>query len=391
MFTEVWHPRKYCDPKLIAGHVIFRHGDRTPITNYPKDVVNESFWPNGYGQLTSTGIKQQRNLGRYIRQRYNSILNSTYEAKQITVRSTDYDRTLMSAYSNLLGLYPQLDNSTDISVQPIPVHTVPQNEDYLLGINICPREDQIINEIKNSDEVKNLNIKFAGFFKDLEGYTGFKEIDLFNAWDVADTIFVETLYNVTVPWATKAVQANLSEINDYSFQLSFSRPDSKRIRGGPIIKDILDNIHNLSASTFRNVKLYSAHDTTVSAVLSFLGINYPHQPPYASAVFIDFYQKDDQSYAIKVEYLNETGKLPYPKQLDNCPDYYCPFETFKSIYQPKLPGTVDVECAAKVPAPSTGFGPNGKSLLARSGDLGTLVSRQIPPAETKRNGRMNEI
>lgn len=47
---------------------------------------------------------------------------------QIFIRSTDFDRTLMSAEANLAGLYPpegQQIFSPNISWQPIPVHTVP--------------------------------------------------------------------------------------------------------------------------------------------------------------------------------------------------------------------------------------------------------------------------
>jgi len=30
---------------------------------------------------------------------------------------------------------------------------------------------------------------------------------------------------------------------------------------------------------------------TIAAVLSFLGVNYVHQPPFASALFFDLYQQ----------------------------------------------------------------------------------------------------
>ncbi|VDK61080.1 unnamed protein product [Anisakis simplex] len=31
---------------------IWRHGDRSPTTTYPKDPNQESAWPLGWGQLT---------------------------------------------------------------------------------------------------------------------------------------------------------------------------------------------------------------------------------------------------------------------------------------------------------------------------------------------------
>jgi hypothetical protein len=82
--------------------------------------------------LTIAGIEQQRRLGQYLRSRYGSLLNSTYTANEIVVRSTDFDRTLMSAQSNLIGLYPLYNISSDkVPIQPIPIHTVPKNQDFV--------------------------------------------------------------------------------------------------------------------------------------------------------------------------------------------------------------------------------------------------------------------
>lgn len=111
--------------------------------------MKETDWPNGYvlkisnfhsffccnsrfGQLTITGIEEHYRLGKYLRTRYGSILSPNYTASEIYVRSTDYDRTLMSAQSNLAGLY-QLYNVSDdkIPIQPIPIHTEDTSHDFV--------------------------------------------------------------------------------------------------------------------------------------------------------------------------------------------------------------------------------------------------------------------
>ena len=82
--------------------------------------------------MTAAGIAQQYRLGKYLRTRYGSILSSTYISSEINVRSTDYDRTLMSAQSNLIGLYPLSNISNDtVPIQPIPIHTVSKNLDFV--------------------------------------------------------------------------------------------------------------------------------------------------------------------------------------------------------------------------------------------------------------------
>lgn len=67
-----------------------------------------------------------------MRNRYGQFLPLKYYKEDIHVQSTDVDRTLMSAYSVLAGLYePDLkDNwNPDIKWQPIPVHTTPEKLD----------------------------------------------------------------------------------------------------------------------------------------------------------------------------------------------------------------------------------------------------------------------
>ncbi|CAF0863618.1 unnamed protein product [Rotaria sordida] len=350
--------------QLIASHVIYRHGDRTPVTTFPTDPVKPSDWPNGLGQLTIAGIEQQHRLGGYLRTRYESLLSSTYTASEIVVRSTDLDRTLMSAQANLVGLYPVLNFTNDpFPIQPIPIHTVSAHQDFLLGANDCPRYDQLEDEVDQSDEMKKMDEYYAPFFKKLKELTNVTNMTVYNAWDIADTIFVEHIYNKAPAWADDAVRQNLSNINDLAFHFLYENNDTKRIRGGPLVQDIWLNMNNsVHGKSFYKVKMYSAHDTTVSPVLSFLGINYPHQPQYASAIFIDLYQQNS-TYFVKVEYLNVTdSNVSYPYLLNDCPTIECPFDKFTNIYQPRFPDIADIECAKKDPPmpPSDG---NNKKLI----------------------------
>ena len=81
--------------------------------------------------------------------------------KVIYVRSTDINRTLLSAESTLAGLYPPKGNhiwSMDIPWQPIPVHTVELEADNLLNsLLYCPRILELDKDVLNSKEMKKIN------------------------------------------------------------------------------------------------------------------------------------------------------------------------------------------------------------------------------------------
>lgn len=112
------------------------------------------------------GMRQHYELGQFLKKRYRGFLSEEYDRHEVTVslnfclnmfnkqihkvvrlaclnsilhivlqifiRSTDVDRTLMSAEANLAGLFPP--NSSQefnpgLKWQPIPVHTVPEDKE----------------------------------------------------------------------------------------------------------------------------------------------------------------------------------------------------------------------------------------------------------------------
>ncbi|VDN93238.1 unnamed protein product [Brugia pahangi] len=114
---------------VISKQAMWRHGDRTPINLLPND--NKESWEIGLGELTVDGIWQAYHLGKLLRQRYDGFLSKTFKTSEIYVRSTDINRTLMTANAVLQGLYPQTYHSDNLSSvwHPIPVHTVQAEND----------------------------------------------------------------------------------------------------------------------------------------------------------------------------------------------------------------------------------------------------------------------
>lgn len=89
-------------------------------------------------------------------------------------------RTLMSVQHNLAGMFPPQDaqiwNDT-LLWQAIPVHTIPEELDYVLAMKTpCPRYQQAFEEYEQSDEVKSMMKSNRSLIQYLEQYVGM-EID----------------------------------------------------------------------------------------------------------------------------------------------------------------------------------------------------------------------
>jgi len=79
-------------------------------------------------------MRQHYELGQWLRNHYKNLLVNDYTRDDIYIQSTDVDRTLMSAMSNLAGMYPPTERrqfDENLAWAPIPVHTIPEHEDYV--------------------------------------------------------------------------------------------------------------------------------------------------------------------------------------------------------------------------------------------------------------------
>ena len=91
---------------LLMVFEVIRHGARYGLHD---DYFNETSPSWRPGELTQNGRRQQYLLGTEMRNKYmvqNKLIDFTFNPDQIHVRSTDINRTVESAMSQLLALYP---------------------------------------------------------------------------------------------------------------------------------------------------------------------------------------------------------------------------------------------------------------------------------------------
>nr|XP_028557695.1 testicular acid phosphatase isoform X2 [Podarcis muralis] len=358
--------------------LVYRHGDRSPLGTYPTDPHKAAPWPQGFQQLTEVGILQQKALGRFLRERYAGFLSASYKPQEIYIRSTDYDRTLMSAQANLMGLYPSSD--PEISWRPVPIHTVPTKYDKLLKppTRNCLRYQQLMGETINLPSYQAKMETWKGFMREMANHTGLKEeqLTLRGLWRVHDSLFcqvgilhhitaspqfasnhtflwcfflsLQKTHNLTLPsWATPQVLATLSEMEAFNVEAHVGMHASQekaRFTGGILLGAILSNFSKVVCRDLPlKMIMYSAHDSTLIALQGALGVYNGPPPPYAACHGFEFYQESNNSFSVSMFYRNESSHQPHTLSLPDCPTP-CPLPLFIHLTKAVVPLDWDAEC-----------------------------------------------
>ncbi|CAH1788043.1 unnamed protein product, partial [Owenia fusiformis] len=345
---------------LQLVQVLFRHGDRSQTSSYPTDPYTEADWPQGYGQLSKKGMKQQFNLGRYLRQRYVTeagFLNPRYKRNEVYVQSTDYDRTIMSATTNLAGLFPpavQDKWDLDYGWQPIPVHIVTAD-------HIMPLEDVLDYCKKPTDENKADPVWLQRYQENKELYdfiankSGVTLEPGLPTWQISDQLFCQGQHpelNFKKPeWVNITVLDLLKEDREYKAGLAHSNIDNARMVIGVLLNEMVSNmkckIYNDSSCNFNTHKfdrigkqgiklnMYSAHDTQNLALLAALKIDNTNWPVYCQTVIVELHKRADKYYVElylrnKTTNFEDTSDAPFNLTIPDC-GHSCPFERFVEL------------------------------------------------------------
>lgn len=291
--------------KLIFVLETFRHGARDPITDFwnAKEFKTK-------GELTPVGMRQHFALGQVLRKEYIDelgFLSPNYTESEIYVYSTNVNRTIISALSQLYGLYPigtgpTIPQGFNFSLlmppfndsylikegelealpngyQPIPIHTGDYSQEYLLRSwdpRVCPIVSDWYNEQYETNEFKQL---VKDFNETLMGVAEMVNLpkETMDYWKLhgAYGVFINDIYSgKDLPKNFGIYEKNLTFLYNYLVYLvDFGSVKQRRYLSTPIFSEILDLFSKKIDGTNRKKwVILSGHDNSIMNILA--GLNF---------------------------------------------------------------------------------------------------------------------
>lgn len=324
-------PVSAANEKLIFALDLVRHGDRTANDSLP---AAPHTWSEGSGQLTSLGMKQQYQLGVKLHQRYmvdNQLLPTKYQANTIYARSTDYDRTLMSAQSLLSGLYPPGSGPETLpaAFQPIPVHTVASSQDSALLIDLSAKRisDLISKYVYSRADWKAKSAELQSQYPHWSEVSGMHVENMFDVMDLSDTLRAYLNHDVALPNGLSTEEAKkIIEAGDWIYASMLKPKEVGDVAGKAALQKIAFYLEQ-AAEQKSKIKfvLISAHDVTTMGVMSALHTPLETTPTYAADLNFSLYESGSGNYSVKVTYNDMPVNVP------GCSGNICPLSYFTGL------------------------------------------------------------
>lgn len=246
----------------------------------------------------------------------------------------------MSAQVNLAGLYPpkgsQVWNEA-LPWQPIPVHTVPNDEDQIIYMDRpCPKYKRLYNETYKSEFFKKIDEDYADFYKEVSALTGWEIDDVHYFAQLQSALYVYTNYNSSYlpSWASTLDQEKLNYLAGLNYARYTYTDDLKRLGDGPFFDDLFTKFSKaLDTTPAPKFLVYSAHESTVASVLNGMGVFDNRAPEFASCVIFEVKKNTDGDNYVNLFYKKNSTDALDALKLDGC-DLDCKYETFKKILSP---------------------------------------------------------
>ncbi|XP_069720980.1 2-phosphoxylose phosphatase 1 [Phaenicophaeus curvirostris] len=366
--------------KLVSVQVLIRHGDRYPLYAIPKTKrpdIDCTLLPNRkpshpqleafikrmsrgsaaqmdgalsnlprypshslceMGELTQTGVVQHLQNGQLLREVYinkHKLLLSNWTAKQLYLETTGKSRTLQSALALLYTFLPDFDwKKINMKYQWSTI--------FCSGSCDCPMRNHYLEEEQHrqySLRVKNNDLE--KIYVDMAKIVGVPTRQL-RASNPIDSLLCYFCHNVSFPCTQTGCidMEHFKVIKRHQLEDERERQEKKLyflyalLATHPLLNQTVNRLQRIAEGKKEEVfVLYSAHDVTLSPVLSALGITEARFPRFAARLVFELWQDGKRPKEHFMRILYNGADVTF--QTSFCKDYYkrssklmCPLEKF---------------------------------------------------------------
>ncbi|XP_030756857.1 venom acid phosphatase Acph-1-like isoform X2 [Sitophilus oryzae] len=308
------------------------------------------------------GKRTEYELGNLLRRRYNDFLGQEWNINYLNVRSTDTNRTKMSALLVVGALYPP--RRRDVWLPPLNWQPIPynyksvENDKELFPFYTCSNFYTDLYALIGSEPYSSyIQDRYGEAFEILEENTGTSSINIFTASYLYNGMVVQQEIGYPLEaWTSSVYPEPLNSAAVDCYYLYTNTTSLRRTVSGYLLKKILadteSKINGTITPSTRKVFLYSAHDLNVGTFLLSLELyKLVETPPYGSHVLIELH-KVRGVYGIRLFYQNYKQRNPIPLKLPNC-DYFCPYDQFYEQVSYLIPD--DEDCVTSESETTTVF------------------------------------
>ena len=305
-------------------------------------------------------MRQHYLLGAELRNRYiynQDLIIPYYFQPEVYVFSTDVNRTIMSAQSQIQGFFPygtgpnlrsiametasippinvtaekQLISNLQLMALPnltqvIPIHTDLETRQFALdSISSCSYYSTLINYRFSEPGLNDIYLQYPDVINTIMQVLGYNQSYAESmALTICDSLVCNQFVNNPIPQGfnetfIKRIQMLENDIIGYVSR----QPDFLARLGGTALMNLIlaDLTAAMNDQNTIDFFFYSGHDTTVATALAYLQLNIPSNPPFASTLIFELTESNSE-YFVALKYNDAYQMIP------TCPNYNCSFYNF---------------------------------------------------------------
>ncbi|CAI2367704.1 unnamed protein product [Moneuplotes crassus] len=385
------------EDELVFTFLVTRHGARSPAEELPADAkITEDKFKIYIGDLTASGERQHYLEGVELQKIYEEqgTITKPFDPREFHVVSTNFNRTIMSAYSQLLGYFPlgslpelskARNNKADPpftvkglssmkrklgtkataeNFQPVPIHVSNIDEIMLMmDKGFCPYQTELRKQYTESNEWSELNDKYQKvLFPELHKNFGIKEenLDFTTSYPYIDNYYSAWFEQMEIPnELSKDAKDQVDDIlRDGLYEGFFGMDLAVRLattKFFDLVKETLGQKINAILEKEGTPEFYeqlkymyiSAHDSSLTAIMSGLLQKQEEQAYFASNIIFELRRKkssnanDLSDFTVALKWNGK--KLNWATE--TCTSHACPFPAVKEFLESRMyQGDLEAVC-----------------------------------------------